>query len=328
MGTSNRTRRQFLRDTLALTASAVVNRALHADETPSKKTVANDAEEFTLPDGRRLGYAEFGDPAGSRVIIHHHGLPSCRLEILIYQDIVANYPGLRILSVDRPGIGGSTPDPNASIMSWPADLVALAEALKVDRFAVVAPSAGAPYALAVARALPKRVTGVTLVGPMLPTELNNGRRAGSGAKELSLIKKHQALSTRVIGRKVQAMDQGKGQGRIAKLMTPASKRELMSDPKFAETYRRIRSETFRQGIDSVIASILQISAPWSRWLGEVATPVTILHGTEDKTVPSDKVPLLAAALPKAELRYIEGETHLSLPARRPELLLDAALESL
>jgi pimeloyl-ACP methyl ester carboxylesterase len=112
-------------------------------------------------DGRRLGYAEYGDPEG-RPLIYCHGFPASRLEAALL-DPSARKAGVRVIAADRPGCGLSDFRPDRRIGDWPGDVVELADALGIDRFAVVGVSGGGPYALACARKIPQRLTAAGVV---------------------------------------------------------------------------------------------------------------------------------------------------------------------
>src|SRR6266568_1214757 len=118
MTPSMRTRREFLAGTFGLVAATALHRgSARAAETISSTFVANELGFVRLWDGRCLAFADYGDPAASRVILYHHGLPSCRLEIEVYRDALMARPGVRMIAVDRPGIGRSSPNPYSSILS-------------------------------------------------------------------------------------------------------------------------------------------------------------------------------------------------------------------
>lgn len=113
--------------------------------------------EFTLPNGRKIGYAQYGDPNG-KPIISLHGILGSRLESALF-DADAKQLGARIIAIDRPGIGGSSPDPRPlrerRVIDHAQDVEALAEHLQLEKgYAVLGTSAGGPYALGCARALP------------------------------------------------------------------------------------------------------------------------------------------------------------------------------
>lgn len=126
-----------------------------------------ESQSLTLADGRRLGYAQYGDPAGAP-LIYFHGGGSSRLEPR-YADRYARRLGLRLIGMDRPGYGLSTPMAEVNWQGVGRDALALADALSLKRFGVVGMSAGAPYALHLAAAAPERVTQVVLINPSAET---------------------------------------------------------------------------------------------------------------------------------------------------------------
>ncbi len=100
---------------------------------------------ISLSDGRTLAFTEVGD-AGGTPVIHFHGAPSSRLELGFLDSAFAE-AGLRVITPDRPGYGGSSPHPGRTLAGWPTDVAALADALGVDRFVVSALSGGGPFAV-------------------------------------------------------------------------------------------------------------------------------------------------------------------------------------
>mgnify|MGYP001085269277 CR=1 FL=1 len=127
------------------------------------------ANTIRLKDGRLLGYAEFGDPAG-KPIFHFHGIPSSRLEGK-YADEVAAKHGVRLIAVDRPGIGLSDFKPKRTILDWPDDVVELADALEIVRFVVEGISGGGPYSAACAYKIPNRLTAAAIISGLGPINL-------------------------------------------------------------------------------------------------------------------------------------------------------------
>src|SRR5438034_5687946 len=123
---------------------------------------AGDAT-IRLRDGRRLQAFELGKSDGPP-IFHCHGNGSSRLEVLTVQ-AVAEQLGVRLMSLDRPGIGGSDPKPGYRLLDWPDDVVEVADQLGIEQFAVEGLSGGAPFALACAYKIPHRLTGCSLISP-------------------------------------------------------------------------------------------------------------------------------------------------------------------
>jgi len=120
--------------------------------------IAPDASNQTmqLNDGRTIGYAEYGDSAG-KPLLYFHGHPGARYEAEFLAER-AKEGGVRLIGVDRPGLGLSTYQARRHLLDWPDDIVELTDYLQIDRFAVVGFSGGGPYALACAFKIPERLT--------------------------------------------------------------------------------------------------------------------------------------------------------------------------
>ena len=107
-----------------------------------------DQRELRLTDGRRLSYCEYGAPRGAPAFFCH-GWPGSRLDFSANDEPAAE-AGVRVISVDRPGIGRSDPQLGRTVLDWANDVAALADSLSIDRFAVFGFSFGGPYARACA----------------------------------------------------------------------------------------------------------------------------------------------------------------------------------
>jgi pimeloyl-ACP methyl ester carboxylesterase len=116
---------------------------------------------------RVLGFAEYGDPEG-RLVLWHHGTPGARRQIPLAGRRAAERLGVRLVCVERPGVGDSTDHRYRSFRDWADDVAVVVEDLGHDEFAVVGLSGGGPYALACAHELPDRVTSVGLLGTVCP----------------------------------------------------------------------------------------------------------------------------------------------------------------
>jgi alpha-beta hydrolase superfamily lysophospholipase len=95
-----------------------------------------------LRDGRKLSYLEVG-PADGTPLIHCHGDPSSRLEVLFLAE-EAIVQGVRVIGFDRPGLGRSDPKPGFGLLDWPDDVMEAADRLGIGRFAVSGFSGGGP----------------------------------------------------------------------------------------------------------------------------------------------------------------------------------------
>ena len=128
----------------------------------------------TLPDGRRLAWSSGGARDGVPVLYLHGaiGTPVRRTPEL---DPLIAALGIHYIAVSRPGFGRSDPCPGRRIADFPADVEHLADRLGLGRFAVVGVSAGGPYALACARALPERAIATAAVSSLSPCAPHAGR---------------------------------------------------------------------------------------------------------------------------------------------------------
>ena len=131
--------------------------------------------DFTLPDGRVLGWAEYGDPDGPPVVFLH-GTPGSRIS---RPDDTA-LAGVRLITVDRPGYGRSTPVRQPTLLGVADDVGALMSSLRIERFGLIGFSGGAPYAVACGARFPHRLTGVVPQASPAPIESCARWVAGSG----------------------------------------------------------------------------------------------------------------------------------------------------
>jgi pimeloyl-ACP methyl ester carboxylesterase len=111
---------------------------------------------IVLPDDRRLGFAEFGVPTG-KPVFWFHGTPGARRQIPPEARLGAQRLGVRLIGLDRPGVGDSTPHLYPSFHAWAHDIEVAADRLGLDRFGLIGLSGGGPSLLACAHALPERV---------------------------------------------------------------------------------------------------------------------------------------------------------------------------
>jgi pimeloyl-ACP methyl ester carboxylesterase len=122
-----------------------------------------------LHDGRVIGVAMVGDSDGF-AIVHCHGSGSSRLEVMLLAEAAAAQ-GIRLIGLDRPGVGRSDPKPGYRLLDWPGDVAEVADQLGIERFGIEGISAGGPYVLACAYAIPQRLTACGLVSTVSPPDL-------------------------------------------------------------------------------------------------------------------------------------------------------------
>jgi hypothetical protein len=103
---------------------------------PCRYRLDNDSSAtLTLPDGRKLGYAQYGSPNG-KAILYHHGFPGSRIEAAAFHELSSEL-GLRMIAIDRPGHGWSSPHPASKLLDWPKDVERLTEHLGLESYSVL-----------------------------------------------------------------------------------------------------------------------------------------------------------------------------------------------
>lgn len=133
----------------------------------------SESQVITLPDGRSLCYSTFGTSIhpDRPTVFYFHGFPGTHHEGELFHE-AASQKGIQLIAITRPGFGGSTYQPNRTLLSFPQDVLALADHLNIQRFAVAGISGGGPYALACVKAIPPaRLLGTVVICGMYPLKL-------------------------------------------------------------------------------------------------------------------------------------------------------------
>lgn len=275
--------------------------------------------------GRTVALVEHGDPDGAPVFLFH-GAPDSRLG-KEFADAPARERGFRVLCPDRGGIGGSDPVPGRSIAGYAGEVLALADALDVDRFAVVGYSCGGPYALSCAAGCGPRVTATALMAGAGPIDDRPGAREGLAPSDLELldtIEKHPARAATLL--RIQ---------RLATTLAPSlAVRQLsgeLSEPDRAELAHHSPGEvmaffveSLRQGPAGVLEEYRLWAAPWHLDWSAVRGPVALFHGEDDAMVPMHHAEDILARLPDGvgTLHRLPATGHLSVQ-RHIGAVLDA-----
>jgi pimeloyl-ACP methyl ester carboxylesterase len=247
-----------------------------------------------LADGRRIGYAEFGDPHG-RPAIAIHGTPGSRLTFVL-ADQGARARGLRIVAPDRPGYGLSDLHRRDKLHETASDIEAIADALELDRFALIGLSGGAPNALAAAAAMAERVPFLALVGPVGPVDECRGQVSMSGL--------HRLLFTRIGARFAPRVAYYMLMQRVS-----PSDRAVLARPEVKAYLETAVGEGFRPGTDGALQDLRLFCAPWGLPLAEIDVPCVLWQGSDDMIVPPEAAYYLAQVLPNCRLDVIQQAGH-------------------
>jgi pimeloyl-ACP methyl ester carboxylesterase len=267
-------------------------------------------QQIKLSDGRSLGYAEYGTPKG-KPVFYFHGFPGCRLDwLLSFSDNSVAGLNARIIAIDRPGMGLSDFKRGRKILDWPDDVVELADALKVDRFAVLGWSGGGPYAAVCAFKIPERLTATAIVCGMGPAEAP-GIKEGAAwiyPGKTSLIRK---LILMLSSMGIQKNpDQFLSRSKEA-LSEPD--RLLLDQPDVARAYIETVREAFRSGTSGANQEAALYTRSWQFRLQDITTEVHLWHGELDLSVPISVGRYVADAIPNCHAAFLKDEAHISLP---------------
>jgi len=275
-----------------------------------------------LPDGRDLAFAEYGDPGGVPVIAFH-GTPGSRLQ-LAPADAAARTAGVRLVSVDRPGYGHSTFAPDRRLPGWPSDVVAVADNLGIDRFAVLGVSGGGPHALACAAGLSGRLTAVGVVSSPSPPSAAPAEHRGP-AGWLGRVVAFRALVGLVVAMLIAVVRRFPVAAlRLARKWMPPADRRVVDDADFAAYFLDASERMSPTTARAVAQDLALFAGDWSIDLGGVEVPVRIWHGADDRLVEPWNAEVLAKSIPGAYVEVVAGKGHLLFAERAEEILEELA----
>lgn len=278
-----------------------------------------------LADGRVLGYAEYGSPAGPPLFMFH-GLPGSRLEAP--EMWPAEPETVRVIAPDRPGMGRSTFQPGRRLTDWADDVRQLADSLGVGRFLVAGFSGGGPHALAVAHGLPDRVIAAGSIAGAGPIGSRQDRDALSRANPanqviFALARKAPALLWPLVAQHARGMKRhpAKVVAAAARARSlPEADRQAMTEPRLRGQITATAAEAFRQGARGTVHEIRICAQPWGFDPAAIKPPVHIWHGDQDTNAPVAMAQHLAQRIPGSSLTIYRGEGHLIVPKHWDEIL--------
>lgn len=269
-----------------------------------------------LCSGRKLAFAEFGDPGGVPAF-YFHGWPSACVQGML-MDEAAREAGIRIIAPDRPGIGDSDPQPGRRLLDWPPVLAELADHLGCDRFHVIGVSGGGPYVYAAVHAMPERLLSANVVCGAPPLKVLGTQDLFWPYRMVLLVRRrmHFLLGAVFgIGARVSKQKPSDVPMRWLLGMLNEEDRRVMRDEKVHSIIAQGFRDALRQSVEHVQADADIYLDDWGFDLQTLQYPLHLWHGREDRNIPFSYAEKVAVMLPNVITHWTERDGHYSLAAR-------------
>jgi pimeloyl-ACP methyl ester carboxylesterase len=279
-----------------------------------------------LENGAVIAFEEYGNANGEPVIFCH-GWPSSRIMARL-TDEPARDLGIRIISPDRPGICGSSLQPDRKLTQWPHLVERIADHLAIRDFRMLAISGGAPYAYATAAAMPDQLRAIAIVAGAPPiTEVSDTNALLPLYRwMLALYRTRPQLLRRLfyLARPVLSL-------RPPVRLRPLVLKMLLLRPCDAESLRdaaafeaifESQRRAWRASAEGVIADAQIYAEPWGFALEDVRVPVRLWHGKQDRAFSIHLAEEMAKRLPNCKARFVDDAGHYSLPIRHMREILE------
>jgi len=274
-------------------------------------------------DGRKIHIIEAGETDGIPVLVHNGTPGSARLHDAWIED--ARSRGIRLISYDRPGYGGSTPRAGRTVASAVQDVDAIAKVLGLNRLLVWGVSGGGPHALACAALLPDLVVAAAALASPAPY-LADGLDWFGGMGEDNVAEFGAAVKGReVIRGFLEKAAPGLLEANPVTLVQAL--RSLLCPPDVAVLTEEVANfliDSTREGIkerrDGWVDDDIAFTTPWGFELSQIRIPVMLMHGEQDQMVPFSHAKWLAGKIHGVDARFLPDDGHLTLSVHRiPEV---------
>lgn len=243
--------------------------------------------KIQLSDGRYLGCLEYGDPEGVPALYTHGSFGSG----LFMKSQRLHGNGVRLLAVERGGVGESTPNPNSSPQAYARDILEMADALKLQRFAMIGRSMGSWDAVSVALSAPERVPLLVLAGGRLPVQETVQHQDNPFYTALYRSIWHSNTMGRLMLRMLLIQLRTRGPEHFASREDAVGLEEsLARDPMYLRHMKANWLRTAEGGTDPLHnhLKLYRTPLPDPPWVG-FATRTVVIHGELDQIVPYERI---------------------------------------
>ncbi|MBS1847462.1 MAG: alpha/beta hydrolase [Actinobacteria bacterium] len=264
--------------------------------------------------GRRLSFASFGPP-DTRTFVWLHGTPGAATQVPEDVRRRAEQDGFRVIGVDRPGVGGSTPHLYADMAAFTADLERLLDTLEIPEASLIGLSGGGPYVLAGAARLADRVRSVGVLGGVAPVVGPDAVPGGIVALTRfagPVMRVARIPLGRVLAGTVWSLTPLAEQaiGLYARV-SPEADRALLNTPEFKAVFLGDLTRRAARQFSAPVSDLVLFGRHWGFALDDVRAPVHWWHGTDDNIVPFAHGEMMVERLPDATFHPIVGGGHLA-----------------
>jgi pimeloyl-ACP methyl ester carboxylesterase len=271
-------------------------------------------ETITMNDGRIVGFADYGSPAQTAVVWCHGG-PGSRLEPSFVADAAAR-AGLRLIGIDRPGYGLSTPQPGRTIGGWVPDALAVLDHLGIDQCLALGVSTGGAYALALA-AHSSRVIGAIACCAVSDMGWAEGKAMNVSCHPVWNARDRDdahAIAVGLFGEHGENLLPPRGPA-----AADAADAALFATADFLAWWIPYVPDMFSHGVVGYVDDRLADAHGWGTFdVTRITCPVSVLHGAIDGFLPVPNARHTAGIVPGATLRILDGFGHISLVAKAIE----------
>jgi pimeloyl-ACP methyl ester carboxylesterase len=263
--------------------------------------------DLRLADGRTLHVYDTAPGDDRRLVVFwHHGTPNLGTPPEPLSE-AGEWLGIRWISFDRPGYGGSTAAPGRTMASVAADLTTVADALGVGSFALMGYSGGGSYALGSAAILRDRVEAVATFAAIAPYDAD-----GLDWYDGMIPSGVAALRAAAAGRDAKVRHETSG---------------VEYDPEFTQADLAMfdgpwgwlgsvaGDQAMPNGPDGQIDDDCSYVIPWGCDPATITAPTLLCHGSDDRIIPSSHAEWLVQHIPSAALRLLPGDSHISVLAQ-------------
>jgi pimeloyl-ACP methyl ester carboxylesterase len=270
--------------------------------------------DLQLGDGRTLHAYDTGEGIDGDterlVVVWHHGTPNIGTPpepLLPTSDRL----GIRWVSYDRPGYGGSTRHLGRDVASAAAETSAVVDALGIDRFGVMGHSGGGPHALACAALLPERVLAAVVMSGLAPY----------GAGDLDWFA---GMSPGGVASLRAALEGPEAKERY-ELSAPEDESAFIAVDRAAlagtwSWFGPVVNAGLAGGVGGLVDDDIAYVSPWGFEPERVLAPSLFVHGRLDRMVPSSHGEWLASRIASGELWLSPDDGHISALAAAPAAL--------